>query len=257
MAKGLVKKMVKKEPDTIDFSIIEKEIVDGHVRAYAKNYCATKKTFAPSSLVYGNGMCARYWYLAFEGNEFENKTDGQSFANMNSGTDAHTRIIENVLKDSEIMEWYEQYVTCDDPPINGKMDALLKIDNNHVAMELKTAKDEGFNYHKATNTASRYHIEQILIYMKILNLQYGAIVYENKNTHEILSIPVVVQQKHVEFINYLFDWMRRVKKAFDDKQLPERGYRKDSKICKGCPLEKVCDSRDKGVIKIERRKELE
>jgi transketolase len=40
-------------------------------------------------------------------------------------------------------------------------------------------------------------------------------------------------------------------------QLPERGYRKDSKVCGSCPVEKVCDSRDKGVIKIERRKELE
>jgi CRISPR/Cas system-associated exonuclease Cas4 (RecB family) len=80
---------------------------------------------------------------------------------------------------------------------------------------------------------------------------------KNKNTFEILSIPIVVNEKHVEFINYLFDWMRRVKKAFDEKQLPERGYRKDSKICKSCPLEKVCDSKDKGVIKIERRKELE
>jgi hypothetical protein len=28
-------------------------------------------------------------------------------------------------------------------------------------------------------------------------------------------------------------------------------------VCKSCPIEKVCDSRDKGVIKIERRKELE
>jgi CRISPR/Cas system-associated exonuclease Cas4 (RecB family) len=257
MTKALIKKMVKKEPNTIDFSIIEKEIVEGHVRVYGTNKFMTKKTFAPSSLVYGNGMCPRYWYLAFEGNEFENKTDGTSFANMNAGTDAHTRIIENVLKDSEIVEWYEQYVTCDDPPINGKMDALLKIDDNLVAFELKTAKDEGFNYHKAKNSASRYHIEQVLIYMKILNLKYGAIVYENKNTFEILSIPIVVNEKHVEFINYLFDWMRRVKKAFDENQLPERGYRKDSKICKSCPLEKVCDSKDKGVIKIERRKELE
>lgn len=257
MAKGLVKKMVKKEPNTIDFSVIEKEIIDGHVRVYAKNKFDTKKTFAPSSLVYGPGMCARYWYLAFEGNMFENKTDGTSFANMNSGTDAHTRIIEKVLKDSEIMEWYEEYVLCDDPPIKGKMDALLKIDDNFVAFELKTAKDEGFNYHKATNSASRYHIEQILIYMKILNLQYGAIVYENKNTHEILSIPIVVNQKYVDFINYLFEWMRKVKNAFDEKKLPERGYRKDSKICKGCALEKVCDSREKGDIKIERRKELE
>jgi hypothetical protein len=93
--------------------------------------------------------------------------------------------------------------------------------------------------------------------MKILKQQVGAIVYENKNTHEILVIPVVANEDYVKFIDYFFDWMRKVKKAFDDKELPERGYRKDSKVCKSCPIEKVCDSKDKGVIKIERRKELE
>jgi hypothetical protein len=93
--------------------------------------------------------------------------------------------------------------------------------------------------------------------MKILKQQVGAIVYENKNTHEILVIPVVANEDYVKFIDYFFDWMRKVKKAFDDQELPERGYRKDSKVCKSCPIEKVCDSRDKGVIKIERRKELE
>jgi CRISPR/Cas system-associated exonuclease Cas4 (RecB family) len=92
--------------------------------------------------------------------------------------------------------------------------------------------------------------------MKILNLKYGVIVYENKSTHEILSIPVTVTEERKEFINYLFDWMQRVKKAFDEKQLPERAYRKNSKICQACPLEKVCDERGPGVIKIERRKEL-
>jgi CRISPR/Cas system-associated exonuclease Cas4 (RecB family) len=137
------------------------------------------------------------------------------------------------------------------------MDALLNINDKKVAMELKTATDEAFNYHKQNNHATGYHIEQLLIYMKILNLALGAIVYSNKSTSEILSIPIVLEEKHVKFVEYFFDWMRQVKKAFDEKQLPERGYRKDSKVCKACPLEKICDSKEKGDIKIERRKELE
>jgi hypothetical protein len=51
--------------------------------------------------------------------------------------------------------------------------------------------------------------------------------------------------------------MVRVRKAFDDKQLPERVSRQGTKMCAACPLEKVCDSRDKGVIKIEKRKDFE
>jgi CRISPR/Cas system-associated exonuclease Cas4 (RecB family) len=257
MAKNLLSKIIKKqEPLEIDFSIIANEIQKGHVEAFGKSYVTKKNTFAPSKIVYGEGHCARYWYLAFEGgNLFENKNDGTSIANMNSGTDAHNRI-EKALANSSILEWSEEYVSCEDPPINGKMDALLKVNEEYVAMELKTTRDDVFNYHKQNNHATGYHIEQVLIYMKVLNLKYGVIVYENKNTHEIFTVPVTVTQERKDFINYLFDWMRDVRKAFDEKHLPERAYRKNSKVCQSCPLEKVCDERDPGVIKIERRKEI-
>jgi CRISPR/Cas system-associated exonuclease Cas4 (RecB family) len=257
MAKNLLQKIIKKkEALEIDFSVISQELEKGHLSTLGKSYITQKKTFAPSQIVYGQGHCARYWYLAFEGgNLFENKNDGISLANMDSGTKAHKRI-ENALVDSSILEWSEQNVTYEDPPIGGKMDALLKIDGEYVAMEFKTTRDDVFNYHKQNNHATGYHIEQVLIYMKILNLKYGAIVYENKNTHEIFTVPITVTEERKEFINYLFDWMQRVKKAFDEKQLPERAYRKNSKVCQSCPLEKVCDEREPGVIKIERRKEL-
>jgi CRISPR/Cas system-associated exonuclease Cas4 (RecB family) len=256
MAKNLISKLIKKEDTGIDLSIIAEKIYEGYVKVNGDGKVDQKNTFAPSQLVYGQGHCPRYWYLAFEGGFFENKNDGIAIAKMNTGTDAHTRI-EKALKQTDILEWAEQYVTYDDPPIRGKMDALLSINNKQIAMELKTATDEAFNYHKQNNHATGYHIEQLLIYMKILNLAMGVIVYSNKSTSEILSIPIVLEDKHVKFIEYFFDWMRQVKKAFNEKQLPERGYRKDSKVCKACPLEKICDSKDKGVIKIERRKELE
>jgi hypothetical protein len=35
----------------------------------------TKKTFAPSTIAYGHGECARYWYLAFDGQTFEDNAD--------------------------------------------------------------------------------------------------------------------------------------------------------------------------------------
>lgn len=256
MAKNILKKIVKKKDVEIDLSIIADKIHEGHIKEYDKSGPGKKYTFAPSKVVYGDGRCPRYWYLAFEGgNLFENKNDGISFANMNSGTDAHKRI-EKSLSHTDILEVSESEIKYDDPPIYGKMDALLKINDEYIAMELKTAKDDIFHYHKQNNHATGYHIEQVLIYMKVLGLKYGAVVYENKNTYEICSIPVTVTQEHKDFIEYLFDWMKQVKKAFDEKQLPERGFRKNSKVCQSCPLEKVCDERGDGVIKIERRKEL-
>lgn len=257
MTKGIIKKIMIKKDSEIDLNKIIDHIYEGQFRSNTKEWKSftKKKTFGPSTLVYGQGHCARYWYLAFEGNEWENKNTGKNYATMNSGSDRHTRLQE-ALKEAGVLEWSEKTVTYSDPPIYGFADAMVNIDENKVLLEIKTTTDESYRYHVQSNSASRYHIEQLLIYMKILKQQVGAIVYENKNTNEILVIPVVAKQEHIDFINYLFDWMRKVKKAFDDKQLPERGYRQNSKICKGCPVEKVCDSREKGDIKIERRKEL-
>ncbi len=34
-----------------------------------------KKTLAPSTIAYQHGQCPRYWYLAFNGNIFDDYTD--------------------------------------------------------------------------------------------------------------------------------------------------------------------------------------
>jgi len=41
-----------------------------------------KTTFSPSTIGYGHGNCGRYWFIAFEGAEFEEKFDAMARANM-------------------------------------------------------------------------------------------------------------------------------------------------------------------------------
>ena len=175
MTKGLVKKMVKKKESSIDLSKIADHIHEGHMKMQkSKTGFIKKKSFSPSTLVFGNGHCARDWYLA----------------NMNTGSSSHERI-QGALEAQGILEWQEQEIINEDPPIFGYADAMVKLEDKLVLLEIKTTKNEAFEYHKAKGTASTYHIEQLLIYMKILKQQVGAIVYENKNTHEICVIPVV------------------------------------------------------------------
>jgi len=258
MTKNLVKKVLKiKEDDSIDLSKIVSLINDGYVKNEGdKNKYTKKKTFSPSKLVWNEGTCPRYWYLAFEGNEFENKNDGPSIANMKSGNDAHERIGE-ALRGQNVIKWLEQDITYSDPPIFGRGDGMFEIDNKDILIEIKTTNERNFEYRKQTKSASDSNRMQLLIYMKILKHQLGAIIYENKNTHELLVIPVIPTKEDVEEVNKMFDWMRRVKKAFEDKQLPERISRQGTKMCASCPVEKVCDAREKGDIKIEKRKDFE
>ena len=106
-------------------------------------------------------------------------------------------------------------------------------------------------------TASTYHIVQLLMYMKIFKKKKGMVMYENKNTHDLLVIPININQKHVDFVDYLFGWMKEVYAAWKDKKLPEVPYKNnDVKVpCSSCPVQQACKDAPKGDIKILRRKE--
>ena len=259
MAKGLVKKILSKDESldnntTINLNKIIEKIHDGYEHKKG-TYFAKRSSFTPSSLVYSSGKCARYWYLYFEGNEAENTNTWYEVANMDSGTDRHTRI-EDAVENAGILVTREQKLTYDDPPISGKTDVVLMWEDQEILTEIKTKTEDGFN--RTTKPAS-YHIEQLLIYMKILKKAFGILIYESKNSHEIKMFPIQLNEKYKDFINYLFDWMQQVKKAFDEKQLPENPNRMkyNSAMCKGCMFIKSCQLKPAGDIKIELRKDLE
>jgi CRISPR/Cas system-associated exonuclease Cas4 (RecB family) len=94
------------------------------------------------------------------------------------------------------------------------------------------------------------HLIQLLIYMKILGKKKGVLIYENKNNHELLILPVEVDDNYREWIDNAFQWMREVRKAWLDRTLPTKNYRANSKICKTCPIKAACDEAGTGVIKI-------
>ena len=208
-----------------------------------------KKSFAPSTIAYGHGECARYWYLAFDGGEFQDYADAFAGANMTNGTKSHERI-QQAIQDSGIMIDSEFKITYDDPPIFGFGDNLVEWEGEELLVEIKTAMQEGFEYRKKTRKAKLGHIIQVLIYMKILNKTKAVIVYENKNNHELLAIPVKLNDNYVKWTNEAFDWMRNVRKAWEERTLPKKNYRSNSKICKTCPLATVCASAGEGDIKM-------
>jgi len=274
MATAIIKRILNKSVDISEEinSFIEEEI-QKHTQdefadlanAIIKGYEAsnqtkfqTKKTFAPSSIVYsgGNGICPRYWYLAFQGGEFVYKNEGKSIANMDSGSDRHKRI-EEAMQGAKVLTKSEFDLVYDDPPIYGKVDCLINWKDTEYVGEIKTKDDEGFKYYKRSMKPSSYHVLQLLIYMKILKSKKGLIIYENKNTHDILILPVNVNQSHVDFVNYLFDWMKQVYAAWENKTLPKIPFRgeKQIKLCDKCPLQQECIKAPAGDILIERRKD--
>jgi len=260
MIKSETRKSIKKT--VFNLSGLTEKIASGYLAAN-KSEVKTKKTFAPSTLSYGYGECPRYWYFAFSGATFDEKSDAYGIANRTNGTYSHERIQDALInsgivkifetkneKTQELEKTTEFQVSNDSPPIYGWADGVINWNNEELLLEIKTADVKGFEYRKRTGKAKKAHILQILIYMKVLGYKRGIILYENKNDHELVPILVEVDDYYREYMNNVFDWMRKVRAGWMKNELPNKNYRSNSKICSDCPVKKTCDEAGAGVIKI-------
>lgn len=218
------------------------ELIDTINTGYLAKYKTEhkqKKSFSPSTLVYGHGACPRYWYYAFDGAEFESDVDAYAAANMQAGTDAHARI-QKAMTDSGLPVEHEKKVVHDDPPIFGYSDSVLVWKENSTVIEIKTMREESFAYRKQTNKPPTYHVEQLIIYMKVFKVSKGILLYESKNSHDLHAIAVEVTPEYIAWVDNAFEWMREVRSAWENRKLSKKPYRSNSKICKRCPVQTTC-----------------
>ena len=274
MTKSLLQSIMIKSDSlpkpAFDVSGIAEKINNGYLANQDPKFL-TKKTFAPSTVTYsdGNGVCPRYWYLAFEGAIFESYSTPFDIANMSSGTLSHSRI-EKALLESGIVKVYKKEnpqtkeledttefkVISSNPPIFGYGDCMIVWNDEEIVGEIKTQNNEAFEYRKRVGKPKQDHVAQTLIYMKVLKRSKGIIIYENKNNHELLLFPIEVNDNYRGWIDNTFEWMESISSAWKNKQLPIKNYRNNAKICKKCPVKKTCDQAGDGIIKIESLKEL-
>jgi CRISPR/Cas system-associated exonuclease Cas4 (RecB family) len=249
MAKNFLKQVMDKQPEgPIDTKALIAKIESGYVANRGTEF-KKKKTFSPSTLVYGNGACPRYWWLAWTGAEFEDNVDAYAVANMASGTDGHARI-QKAITDAGIMVEEEKRIISQDPPIFGFADAVIQWGEEQPVVEIKTMKEESFAYRKYAKPPN-YHLMQLIIYMKVLGKKLGVLLYENKNSHELHAIAVEPTEEYKAWGEYAFDWMRKVRHQWENEEIPKKPYRSNSKVCKTCPLQKACADAPDGKEKID------
>jgi CRISPR/Cas system-associated exonuclease Cas4 (RecB family) len=208
-----------------------------------------KVSFAPSTIGYGHGTCARYWWIAFNGAEFTENIPAANIASMRSGTAAHERI-EKLVESTGLLKQNEREIKNTDPPVRGFADLVLEVDNEEIIGEIKTIKDQYFIQRKGEGHPSPSHLLQLLVYMKIEGADEGFILYENKNDNELLCLPIEMNDKNKEYIEYVFSWMQEVRESYKNNIPPKRGYTKSTWTCKGCPVSEACEEREDGQVKI-------
>ena len=211
----------------------------------SKSGFTQKKTFAPSTIGYGHGKCARYWYLAFNGAEFEDTAKPQAKAAMENGTFTHDRIQSRLSKMNENYKVidHEAEVLIEDPPIRGFRDSLiLDIKNNlEIPFEIKSMKDEKFVYKKSSEHPEPQHLIQLLIYMKFGGHDTGVFFYENKNDQDPLLLVVEMNEENSALIDEVFEWLRGAYQLYKNQTLPNRPSESKTRMpCTYCPVKKVC-----------------
>lgn len=251
MAKDIVKNLkFKKQQGKFDPNKFAEQLNEAYLKLKRPDGFNQKKSFSPSSVGYGYGNCPRYWYMAFTGADFIDDNTAQAVANMQYGTEAHARLQKLI---SEFPEYRAQEVEIlnDYPPVRGFADLVMDYGVDVIG-EIKTAKQEVWDQRQVTMASSPNHMLQLLMYMHIKGFEEGFFVYENKNTQEILVIPVVMNDKNKKIVDDLFAWLRLVWDNYKDGSLPTRPFAKTSSACKYCNLKKACWKKgsDEGMIEI-------
>jgi len=216
------------------------KIIEAAYETYNEPREQKKRSFAPSKIGFGHGKCPRYWYIAFDGALFVETNEALGIANMKSGIASHDRLGDLLEKSSLNVKGLEVPLEQEDPPVFGYIDAIIDRAGEEVIGEIKTTRTEAFRARQAKMAPPDYHLIQILIYMYIREAESGFFMYEDKNTHELLIMPVYMTDEHKQYVEDVFDWMRTVRKSWADKQLPENPYRSNAKECKACPVREVC-----------------
>ena len=238
----------RQEP--FDTSKITEAIERGYLSKRREPGQQKKVSFAPSSIGGYQGVCPRYWFLAFTGAHFEETFDAMGFANMANGSAAHDRI-QQAFEDAGILVAAEVEAKIKNPPIRGYIDALVRIDGEVLVCEIKTTRQEGFIFRQNTGKPMAQHLYQVLIYLKATGKKNGFLLYENKNDNSYTVIPVEYNEKNEKILQEALDWLTKVYENWESGKLPERPFTQRNKICKGCPVFNECWSGEPGVVRID------
>lgn len=211
----------------------------------------TKTGFSPSALVWGDGKCARRWYLLFGGAHWYSEDTAIAIDRMQAGTDGHERI-QKRLEEGPLDVDIEVNLRMQDPPLNSYCDVVINTEEKKIPVEIKTVGDMAFEARRTTQKPAHYHLTQLLLYMYMLDTDEGILLYENRDTFKKFSIPVYMTDEYMEYIEDLIDWMRVVRGAYEDEVMPKvfKGRRKNSRMCADCPVRKACDAAPVGDIEI-------
>jgi len=146
----------------------------------------TRGVFYPSML--GN-PCDRNLYLAYNGELPDQVIGAKTVRIFDVGNALEVRM-KKYFEQTGIFLAAEQSVKFMNPPISGRYDFLLRHEEyGRVILELKSINDAGFT--ELIDAPKSDHFIQLQIYLNLVGMEHGIVLYENKNDQKLKAFKVV------------------------------------------------------------------
>lgn len=180
--------------------------------------------------------CKRRWVLLFRGAEYEKKFNDRTQRIFDNGHAVHDRW-RKYFEDMGILVEGEVEVKINDPvPIRGHADGILDW-NGHRLYELKSINSNRFEFRRMYKKPDEKTYLQAQMYLYSLNLNVGIVIYENKNTQEVLMFEI---EKDDAVIQKELRRLTKIYNMYKEDKLPARPYKRESDNCSQCDLERYC-----------------
>lgn len=118
-----------------------------------------------------------------------------------------------------------------------------RLPKTPIVNDMKTINSNQFDpkgFNKGAMLPKAEHRIQICIYANILDLDYGTIIYENKDTSAVKMFQV---DKNPPLWNKIKEQATKMNAMLPDKLLPPpRLEKKDNYECRDCPFRSICHS---------------
>lgn len=178
--------------------------------------------------------CPRALYFSMTGEEGE-KINIEGIRRMKMGNKLHESIVGDLFSAGVRIVASEISIPENDF-IHGRADVIISHKNELVVVDIKSIA--GYGYKLITdNKLNSEHIDQVNLYLHFFNLKKGLIIYTNKNTQELIEIPVEYNElRALELLENL----KILKQKINKKEIPDIPENIESWKCSYCKFKETC-----------------
>jgi hypothetical protein len=192
----------------------------------------------------GIGYCTNK--LIYQMLGYPQKPKGAKFLRITSNGDYMHERYQSWLLESKIAIGNEFPIRDEELLLSGRIDSLLdagklvnSMQGDVIPLELKSAKKEHFEEMQENNSPLSEHIDQLQLYMHLLECPMGIVFVENKNTQDTLEFWIERDLAHGQ---RLVEKIKFINQCVRDAVIPESRDRNNPNCddCHWCDFKQYC-----------------